>query len=64
MLYSIENPAIGGMAGKEKAEAHVCASGDITGAVGNMTTLTKLLSLHEPVPVDPLPAEPQFPFNT
>ena len=59
MLYCTLNPATDVTAGKVNADAQVLAGAVITGAAGNITTLTVLLGPHEPVPTVPMPILPQ-----
>jgi len=50
ILYSTLNPATAGTAGKIIADSQVFAGAVIVGANGNITTFTKLLSPHDPLP--------------
>ena len=64
MLYCTLNPATAVTVGKVNAVLQVLAGADITGAVGNITTLTVLLDAHEPVPAVPAVVLPQAAVNT
>lgn len=59
MLYSILKPVTDDTAGNTNEEAQVFTGGDITGAEGNMTTLTMLLEAHDPGPAVPAVILPQ-----
>ena len=50
ILYSTLKPVTAVTVGKINADAHVPAGSVIVGAVGNITTLTVLLTPHEPGP--------------
>jgi len=53
MLYSISNPDRTGTAGKINIDAHVLTGAVSVGAIGNITTLTVLLTPHAPIPAVP-----------
>ena len=58
------NPAMEATVGNVNDEAQVLAVAAITGAEGNMTTLTVLLVPHESVPAVPANVLPQVAANT
>ena len=64
MLYSILNPVTGVTVGNVNAALHVFEVAVITGAVGKITTLTLLLSPHDPVPAVPARVAPQSAAKT
>ena len=64
MLYCVVNPARVVTAGRVKADAQAFAGAVMTGAAGNMTTLTVLLVPHDPVPAVPAGVLPQADVNT
>ena len=64
MLYCVVNPARVVTAGSAKAAAQAFAGAVMTGAVGNITTLTVLLVPHDPVPAVPAGVLPQADVNT
>ena len=64
MLYSTLNPLTAVTLGSVKADAQVFAGALILGALGKITTFTKLLTPQEPVPPEPAAVEPQAAANT
>jgi hypothetical protein len=64
MLYWTVNPETEGTDGNVKAEAQVLAGAVITGAAGNITTWTILLTPHGPLPVEPAAVVPQAAVKT
>lgn len=58
------NPVTEGTAGNVKAVLQEFAGAVITGAVGNITTLTILLFRHAPVPMLPAGVLPHAVFKT
>ena len=64
MLYSTVKPATGVTVGNVNADAQVFDGALITGAVGNITTLTVLLAPHDPVPEVPAKVAPQSAAST
>ncbi len=64
ILYCVLNPLTAVTVGKVNAEAQVLAGAIITGALGNITTLTELLAPHNPVPAVPAVVAPQVADKT
>ena len=64
ILYCVVNPATVVTVGKENAVLHVFAGAEITGAAGNITTFTVLLTPHRPVPVVFAAVPPQAAVKT
>jgi hypothetical protein len=64
MLYWMLNPPTVVTDGKLKADAHVLDGAMITGAVGKITTLTVLLTPHDPLPGVPANVPPQSVAST
>ena len=64
MLYKISKPGTAATTGKVNADKQVLADAVIVGAVGNITTLTVLLTEHAAVPAVPAVVLPQFAVKT
>ena len=58
------NPDTAATDGRVNAALHVLAGAVSVGAEGNITTLTVLLTPHEPLPVAPAAVLPQAAVNT
>ena len=64
MLYCTVNPDTDATVGKLKDGKHEFAGAVMTGAEGNMTTLTELLDPHDPLPVVPAEVLPHAAAKT